>query len=176
MSVQPKHEDIWPGTVAVALLLIVIGVAVYANSFAGVFLFDDALHIVENPRIQQLWPPWTVLAARRPTLDLSLAVNFALGGTETWGYHLVNVTIHILAALTLWGVVRRTFTSAPLGDRFGPASCWLGMAVAVVWLVHPLQTQSVTYIVQRSESLMGLFYLLTLYCVIRGVESPWRLL
>ena len=174
MNIQPKHEDSRLATAAIPLLLIAIGAAVYANSFAGVFLFDDAPHIVENPKIQQLWPPWTVLTTRRPTLDLSLAVNFALGGAETWGYHLVNVTIHILAALTLWGVVRRMFSSAPLSNRFGPVSCWLGMAVAVVWLVHPLQTQSVTYIVQRSESLMGLFYLLTLYCVIRGAESPLR--
>jgi tetratricopeptide (TPR) repeat protein len=155
-------------------MLIAVGIAVYANGFSGVFLFDDEPHIINSDKVKQLWPPWHLLATRRPVLYVSLAVNFAAGGLSPWGYHLVNLTVHVLAALTLFGVVHRTLPAAPLRVRFASAARPLACAVALVWLVHPLQTQSVTYIIQRSESLMGLFYLLTVYCVIRGAGAPRR--
>jgi tetratricopeptide (TPR) repeat protein len=108
----------------------------------------------------------------RPLINLSLAINYALGGYNVWGYHALNLTVHILAGLTLLGIVRRTLLQPPLRERFGTAADELALATAVLWTVHPLQTESVTYIIQRAESIMGLFYLLTLYCFIRGVESP----
>jgi tetratricopeptide (TPR) repeat protein len=106
----------------------------------------------------------------RPILNLSLAVNYAFGGNSPWGYHAINLVIHILAGLTLFGIVRRTFERPVLRERFGASSLPLALAVAILWTVHPLQTEVVTYAVQRAESLMGLFYLLTLYCFIRGTE------
>ena len=78
-------------------------------------------------------------------------------------YHAGNLLIHLLAALTLFGIVRRTLLLPALRDRFGGASTGLAAAAALIWALHPLQTESVTYIVQRAESLMGLCYLLTLY-------------
>lgn len=94
---------------------------------------------------------------------------------NVWGYHALNLVVHLLAGLALFGVVRRTLTSPPLRARFGAAATSLAFVVAAIWLVHPLQTESVTYIVQRVESLMGLFYLLTLYCAIRAWdEGPQR--
>ena len=152
------------------------GLVAYFNSFAGVFLFDDRFHIIGERRLETLWPLWEALARRRPLIDYSLAVNHALGGDNVWGYHAVNLTIHILAALTLYGIVRRTLSGEGLRERFGPSAAWLALVVALAWVVHPLQTQAVTYLVQRAESLMGLFYLLTLYCVIRGANSSGRLL
>jgi tetratricopeptide (TPR) repeat protein len=107
-------------------------------------------------------------------VNLSLAINYALGGTGVWGYHAFNLVVHILAALTLFGVVRRTLARPVLLRQFGAAGVWVALAVAVIWTVHPLQTEAVTYISQRCESLMGLFYLLTLYCFIRGVETRQR--
>ena len=104
-------------------------------------------------------------------VNLSLAINYALGGMATWGYHALNLAIHILAGLTLFGVVRRTLLQPSLLTRFGQAALSLALAVAVIWTIHPLQTEAVTYIAQRAESLMGLFYLLTVYCFIRGTES-----
>jgi 4-amino-4-deoxy-L-arabinose transferase-like glycosyltransferase len=157
----------------IPLLVIGIGLLVYSNSLRVGFMFDDVPHIVENPRIRQLWPPWDVLThTSRPVVMLSLALNHALGGLNPWGYHLFNVGIHILAALALYGVVRLTFLSETLRPRFGPATAgWLAGVVSLIWLVHPLQTESVTYVIQRGESLMGLFHLLTLYCVIRSSGS-----
>ena len=100
-----------------------------------------------------------------------MAVSYALSGDNVWGYHTLNLAVHILAGLTLFGLVRRTLRWPSLRDRFGAAADELALATAVLWTVHPLQTESVTYIIQRGESIMGLFYLLTVYCFIRGVES-----
>jgi len=90
-----------------------------------------------------------------------------------WGYHAVNLVVHVLAGLVLFGVVRRTLLTVRLRDRFSSAAAPLAFAVAAIWLAHPLQTSSVTFIAQRAESLMGLFYLLTIYCSIRAVASDF---
>jgi len=99
---------------------------------------------------------------------------------DIWGYHAFNLFIHALAGLTLFGIVRQTLLRPALSERFGAVALPLALAVAVIWVVHPLQTEAVTYISQRAESLMGLFYLLTLYCFIRSVESGtptrWQIL
>lgn len=157
--------------VLLPLLIIVAGLAAWASSFGGVFLFDDRLHVIGERRLEALWPLWEALARRRPVVDYSIAINYALGGEDASGYHAVNVGVHILAALTLYGIVRRTLLCEPLRARWEHAAPWFALVVALIWVVHPLQTQSVTYIIQRSESAMGSFYLLTLYCVIRGVGS-----
>lgn len=159
-----------------AVLLVAVALAAYSNSFDGAFVFDDGVHIVDNERIGDLASLGDVLSGRRPVVDLSLAVNHALGGLEVAGYHVVNLAIHMLATLTLWGVVRRTLASSRRGRRFESRASALAMVIALFWAVHPLQTQSVTYVIQRAECMMGLFYLLTHYCVVRGVaaRSPRR--
>ena len=162
------------------LLVVATGLLAYHNSFTGSYFHDDFGSIPENPTIRHLWPIWQPLSPPhrdgltvegRPLINLSLAINYALGGYNVWGYHALNLTVHILAGLTLLGVVRRTLLQPRLRGRFGAAANELALATAVLWTVHPLQTESVTYIVQRAESIMGLFYLLTLYCFIRGAES-----
>lgn len=159
--------------------LVVIGFAVYANSFAGVFIFDDMVKILQNPRVSQSLSSGAAFSARRPVVDVSLALNYAGGGERSTGYHAVNVTIHVLAALTLFGVIRRTLRSEVFHGRFDGSASWLAWVTALLWAIHPLQTQSVTYVIQRAESMMGLFYLLTLYCVIRSSNSTrgfqWRI-
>jgi protein O-mannosyl-transferase len=104
-------------------------------------------------------------------LNLTFALNYALSGTSAWSYHALNLLIHMLASLTLFGVVRRTLQQPVLRERFGAGATLLAFAAALLWTVHPLQTQAVTYVVQRAESLMGLFFLLTLYGFIRGTET-----
>jgi protein O-mannosyl-transferase len=165
--------------IALALGIIAMAaVAAYCNSFSGPFIFDDRDWVVENPNVWHLWPIWPVLfppdatsGGGRPVINLTLAINYALGGLNVWGYHAVNLAIHILAAWALFGVVRRTLSLPPLRERFGSAAIPLALATAVLWAVHPLQTESVTYIIQRSEAMAGLFYLLALYSVIRGSTS-----
>jgi tetratricopeptide (TPR) repeat protein len=161
------------------VLLIGAGALVYTNSFNGQFVFDD-MEVVEDVSIRTLWPPWEAMFSAgnvaRPLVGLSLAISYAMSGLEVWSYHLFNVCVHVLASLALYGVVRRTLETPRLSERFGSSSMGLALAVSLLWVVHPLQTESVTYIVQRAEAMVGLFYLLTLYCVIRGTNSsnPWR--
>ncbi|HXA14727.1 MAG TPA: tetratricopeptide repeat protein [Opitutaceae bacterium] len=158
-------------------LLILAALAAYHNSFSGPFIFDDELWITKNPTIRHLWPVWPVLSPPpglivrgRPLLNLSLAINYALGGTNVWGYHALNLAVHIIAGLALFGIVRRTLRQPAMRGRF-PASAGLAFAVAAIWMLHPLQTEAVTYVIQRAESLMAMFYLLTLYCFVRGTDS-----
>jgi cytochrome c-type biogenesis protein CcmH/NrfG len=159
------------------------GLAAYHNSFAGSFISDDRLSILDNPTIRRLgsafFPPkgWTTVSGR-PALNFSFALNYAVSGLNFWSYHALNLLIHILAGLTLFGVVRRTLeltgpNAEPVWSNPPPArprssATSLAFAVALLWTVHPLQTESVTYVVQRAESLMGLFYLLTLYFFVRA--------
>ena len=115
-------------------------------------------------------------AAGRPLVNLSLAVNYAISGTNVWSYHALNLVVHILASLTLWGILRRTLRLAAVPKRFRDAGDWLATVAALLWAVHPLTTPAVTYIIQRAESIMALCFLLTLYCVIRTAGSPRRAL
>ena len=156
-------------------VIVAAGLVAYWNSFGGVFLFDDNYLILTNPwvtRPREAWqggpPPMRALA------QATLAVSYALGGTDPWGYHLVNVAIHLLAALVLYGLVRRTLR-LPAGGGYDPRpAANLACAAATLWAVHPLTTQAVTYVVQRMESQMALFYLLALYCALRGAEPAGR--
>jgi tetratricopeptide (TPR) repeat protein len=158
-------------TLYAAIALIAAGLLAYSTSFTGQFVLDDHIFIKNlqaGPLHEFLFAPEN---RPRPVVALSLALNYVLGGLAPWGYHLFNLAIHILAALALFGIIRRTLRLESLRARFGAAADWLALAVALLWLAHPLQTESVTYIIQRAESLAGLFYLLTLYCVIRATEK-----
>ena len=162
------------------LLIILAGALAYATSFGGGFVFDDARYIADYEHIDQFWPPWPHLATRRPVVQLSLALNYAISGLNTWSYHLFNLVVHLLAGLTLFGLVRRTLLLPRWAGRFATSASYFAAAVAGLWVVHPLNTQSVVYIVQRGEALMGLFYLLTIYSVLRGstgrADTAWYLL
>lgn len=167
----------WKIWAAVGLLIVAVGVA-YANSFHGKLIFDDTPSIVENQSIRHLGslqvlaaPPDAITTAGRPIVNLSLAINYAIGGLAVEGYHVVNLALHLLAALALFGLVRRTLLLPTLSPQFGAASTGLALAVALLWAIHPLQTESVTYIVQRAEAIVGMFYILTLYCLVRGVTA-----
>jgi protein O-mannosyl-transferase len=155
---------------ACCLVISLAAVAAYSTSFSVPLLFDDDTSIASNATIRRLatavWPPAGTTVSGRPVLNLSFAINYAISGTDVWSYHALNLAIHVLAGLVLFGIVRRT-----LVPRFGRKSTVFGFAVALLWTLHPVLTESVTYIVQRAESLMGLFYLVTLYCYIRGVAA-----
>jgi Flp pilus assembly protein TadD len=157
----------------------VIGVAAllaYINTFNVPLLFDDGASILKNETIRSLgrawWPPNEngLTVSGRPFLNFTLALNYAAGGTAVRGYHAVNLLIHVLAGCTLFGVVRRTLRLPRLAARFGADATGLALTATLLWLLHPLQTESVTYIIQRAESLVGLLYLLTLWCFIRSTE------
>ncbi|HEY2573219.1 MAG TPA: tetratricopeptide repeat protein, partial [Verrucomicrobiaceae bacterium] len=165
------------------VLIVLAGLLVYSNSLNGEFILDDPVAIQTNRTIRQLWPVTGVLfpprdlmvegstVEGRPLLNLSFALNYAVGGTEVRGYHAANLGIHLVAALLLFGVVRRTLSLPLFRERMGHSATWLALVVAMVWVAHPLQTESVSYLSQRAESLAGMFYLLTMYLAIRSFAS-----
>ncbi len=156
------------------ILVVLAGVAVYWNGLDTEFLLDDDQNIVRSERIRDLSAIGEILAVKRPLVELSLALNYYRARLHVTGYHVFNLTIHLLAGLTLFGIVRRTLLLPSLRERYGKGAAWLALAVSLIWVVHPLQTESVTYTIQRAESMMGLFYLLTLYCLILSVQSSHR--
>ena len=157
-------------------LIVLAATAAYANSFQGPFIFDDLTDIFDNASLRHLWPIWNVFlvpTSRRngpawPAGGVSLAgVELCHRRPDPFPYHLTNLLIHVLAGLTLFGIVRRTLLLPGSGGRFAAAATPLALAAALIWTLHPLQTEAVTYVVQRYESMMGLFFLLALYAAIR---------
>jgi tetratricopeptide (TPR) repeat protein len=157
-----------------AVALVLATLVAYSNGLRGPFVFDDVFAIAENPTIRRLWPLSDVLLPRidggvtvsgRPLLNLSFALNYAISGQAVWSYHALNVLIHVGAGLLLFGGVRRT-----LARRRHARATRVAAAVAALWMLHPLQTESVTYVVQRAESLLGLFFLAACYAFARGLE------
>lgn len=155
------------------VLLVLATLAVYSNSFLGPFIFDDHDSITRNPSITKistsLFPPPDEPLSGRPLVSLSFALNYAVGGFNPVGYHVVNVALHILCGLTLFGLVRRTLVA------FRPAAAQqasgLAFLVTLLWLLHPLNTEAVTYVTQRTELMVALFLLLMLYCVARSCTA-----
>jgi len=152
-------------------LVLVAGVLAYANSFTNTFILDDAPTVLrERLAESHLWP-------LRCIVDFSFKINLWIGGHNVADYHAVNLLIHLIAGLCLYGIVRRTLQLPRFGSRYTSAAPWLAAVSAALWAAHPLQTESVTYICQRYESLMGMFYLLTLYAFIRidsAHPAVWR--
>jgi protein O-mannosyl-transferase len=163
----------------VAMCIVFAVVLAYANTISAPFIFDDHRGIIVNPTIRQLWPLQEVLmppakatgAGGRPVVNLSLALNYAIGGLDVRGYHLFNIAIHACVALLLFGLVRRTLLLPGVRERFGPAALPLSASVTLLWALHPLQTESVTCVIQRTELLGSLFYLLTLYTFVRSLTA-----
>ncbi|UCD83323.1 MAG: tetratricopeptide repeat protein [Deltaproteobacteria bacterium] len=157
------------------LLIGIICFLAYSNTFEVPFQFDDNRSIVENQyvHLNELSISKLVTAASespiswRPTSYLSFALNYYFGGLNVFGYHLVNLLIHALAGIILYFLLVTTLNLGPLEGKFERRE-WLALSIALLWVMHPVQTQSVTYIVQRMNSMAGMFFLLSLYLYIRG--------
>ena len=158
--------------------IVLAGLLAYSNSLSGPFLADDNVAIVHNAQIREWWNLARVLApqresptAGRPLVNLSLAANYALGGLDVRGYHLANLALHCGCALLIFAVVYRTLASPRLRDTFGRYASDVAFCIALIWVVHPLNSEVVDYLTQRTESMMAACYLLTLYASIRAISS-----
>lgn len=167
-----------------ALFVSVLACIAFLNSFGGQFVFDDIQEIVRNPWLETLMPPWHAMFVgnklpARPLPYLSFAIDRAMWGVHPFGYHLTNLAIHVIAALALFELIRRTLASPRLGGRWADRAVPLAMVIAMIWAVHPLQTQAVTYVYQRIESLTGMFSLVALAAfaeaAVRGWPRRWLL-
>ncbi|MCP3903968.1 MAG: tetratricopeptide repeat protein [Planctomycetes bacterium] len=157
---DPRRGD-WRSILILHVVIVVAGLAVYANAIPAAFVFDDVPQIVE--RSGELSGDLRKLfrGDRRPVTTATLVANHALGGLDPRGYHAVNVLLHVAAACVLFGLVRRV-----VARRRGATT--IGFAAALLWVVHPLQTESVTYVIQRSEVLAALAMFVVLYAVLRA--------
>ncbi|MBI5692235.1 MAG: tetratricopeptide repeat protein, partial [Verrucomicrobia bacterium] len=168
------------GLVAAGLLALAVMLA-YANAWSVPFLFDDYATLRDNPALRAGWQPWAWVqppahtgVGGRPLAHLTLVLNHALTGDAVAGYHAGNLLLHLGAGWLFFGLVRRTLLLPILADHWkGRAGGW-ALAVAAVWLLHPVQTASVTYLSQRTEVLMGLCYFGTLYGLVRGAAGSGR--
>jgi tetratricopeptide (TPR) repeat protein len=159
-----------------ALFVAVLTCIAFLNSFFGLFVYDDIHEIERNPAMVHLFPPWDAMfhgnmLPARPLPYLTFAIDHAIWGKRPFGYHFLNVAIHLAAALALFELVRLTLVSPRLGNRFVKQAVVLAMVSALLWAVHPLQTQAVTYIYQRIESMTGMFCLVSLACFARAAAS-----
>lgn len=161
-----------------AAVLACAALLAYSNSFSAPFHLDDIGNVLNNPAIQQLDSIKRAImgcpgfgSAGRPLLNLSLAVNWAISGKNPYSYHIFNILVHIFAGFALLGLMRKILLSPKLFAVFGRHAEFASFSIALIWIVHPLNTVGVTYVSQRAETMMGLFFLLTMYFAIRGFYS-----
>jgi tetratricopeptide (TPR) repeat protein len=168
--------------VAVVLALAIAGV--YGRAVRAPFIYDDADSIEKNSSIRFVWPligsaehrgplnPTKDLpTSGRPIINLSFAINYAAGALDPLGYHLVNFTLHFLSAMLVWAIVRRTLRLPYFAGRFDQSAGWLALCVSLLWALHPVQTEAVVYVTQRTELAMAFCYLATFYCSLRFWSS-----
>jgi tetratricopeptide (TPR) repeat protein len=157
-------SGVWPKAVP---LLILAALLAYANCVNKTLVFDDDAWLSDRPALND---PLTYFQEMdgRPLLAATNLALHRVGRNNPLAHHVLNVLIHIAAGLTLYGLVRRTLLLPRFHKRYADRAPYLAFAAALLWLVHPLQVQCVTYIIQRGESMAGLFYLLMLYALLRG--------
>lgn len=159
-----------------SLLLVAAGIAAYANAPGHPFIFDDLGTIVDNPTIRSIGSslrggPFQTATAGRPLVNLSFAVNYALGGVEPWGYQVSNLLLHLACALVLFALLRRVFRYPLAVEWVGNAGHLLAFGVALLWVVHPLNSEVIDYVTQRTEVMSALAVLTTCYAGLRALDD-----
>lgn len=143
----------------------------FAPSLDAAFVFDDLNQIVRNESIRNPGDPLGLLnATKRPVTNLTFAANYAWGELDPVGYHAFNIVLHAIASYLLYTLVRATRRRID-PDRVSRPVDTLALAVALLWAVHPLQTQVVAYTIQRSEALAAIFMLGSLLALHAGADD-----
>ncbi|MBI5206044.1 MAG: tetratricopeptide repeat protein [Nitrospirae bacterium] len=159
-------------------LLILVGALAYSNTFHAPFIFDDIPAIAFNPDIRDLWQFMSAMSITdgRVIGTFTFALNYAVNGADVTGYHLFNLVIHLTSSLAVYWLVIltlrtpffRNMRELVLSEK---TSIFIAFVVAMLFVSHPVQTQAVTYIVQRYASLATMFYLLSLVMYIKWREN-----
>ncbi len=147
--------------ILVIILFIMMGIIVYSPSFHAPFQFDDLPRIVNNPIIENLknikaiwlYEPSRVLAY------LSFAINYQFNQLNPFGYHLVNIFLHLLTTVIYFILLKLFFAKLETNGRNEHHDGKIVLFASLIFLCHPIQTSAVTYVVQRSTLLASLFYL-----------------
>ncbi len=153
------------------LVLILLGLLIYGQTFHYGFVFDDRVFILTNPYIthfNQVHLIWHQFPMTRSLGFYSFALNYHFDGLQARGYHIFNFIVHLLGAGLVWALASIILTITqwlPSLERWKRETPFL---IALLFLVHPCQTQAVSYISQRFESMATVFYLATIYCYLRA--------
>jgi tetratricopeptide (TPR) repeat protein len=163
-------ESAWNNPRRAAVLLLLLGLLAYCNAFFKPFQLDDFMYFPGLDYVNNFIEAYTNLN-NRPVIAVSILVNQFLGRSIV-GFHALNVGVHLLTGLALFGLVRRTLSLERWAGRFTTSATPLAFVIAALWVVHPLNTSAVTYLIQRCESMMGLCYVTCFYTLVRGACSP----
>ncbi|MEQ1909770.1 MAG: hypothetical protein ABMA15_13160, partial [Vicinamibacterales bacterium] len=161
----------WP-----AIAIVIVAVLTYANALGHPFVMDDTNAILENPTIHSLGssvrggPPQSPTAGR-PLVNMSFAVNYMLGGVSPWGYHAVNLGVHLACALLVYMLLRQMLAFPRLAEWSAGRDTGIAATAALLWTVHPLNSEVINYATQRSEELVALAFLATLYFGVRAIGT-----
>jgi hypothetical protein len=167
-------------TLLLGALVALLGVIAYGNSLHGAFVFDDVQQIQDNPAIRRLGAflagePGSQAPPNRFVAYLSFALNHRLGGLAVEGFHVVNLLVHLGNALLVFALVLLSFRTPRLrGSSLSGHASVVAFAAAALFVTHPIQTQAVTYVVQRITSLAVLFYLLSIVLYLSSRLSSGR--
>ena len=171
-SVAAAHPTTSAQTYWRPVSIVLAGTLTYLTSLRNPFLFDDVASVVQNQTIRHLWsgwPPSETAVAGRPLVNFSFALNYWFGGLTVTSYHVVNIVLHVVVALLIYAIVRRTIVRANALVNVGAEN--VAFAAALLWTVHPLGSEVVDYLTQRTESLMAVCFLACLYASIRALDS-----
>ncbi len=162
----------------VALGIIIL--SIYANSLDSSWHFDDEPNITDNPNLHLRELSWKKIKLAlfsdrnhpntlyRPIACLSFALNHYFGGLDVFGYHVVNVFIHFLASVFLFLFIYHTLQLPSLRGRYTHNSYSIALLATLLWAINPVQTQAITYLVQRMASLAGMFYIMSMYFYLKA--------
>jgi protein O-mannosyl-transferase len=146
-------------------LFAVLSYVLYYNTLQGEFLFDDLRLILHNPQIKipdlSFGSLINSASTTRPVAMLSFALNYYFHGDNVTGYHIVNIIIHFFSGIFLYFFIKTTLQLPSVHERY-QNMVWLPFVTASLWLVNPIHTQSVSYIIQRMNSLSAMFYILAM--------------
>jgi protein O-mannosyl-transferase len=162
------------------ITLAILILAIYSNTFHSPFHFDDSHNIEERSALHLKELSWSNIKNTfykekgnlyRPVACLSLAINYYFGEKNVFGYHLVNVSIHFISSCFLFLLIYRLINLPVFQNKYSADAYFIALLSAILWATNPLQTQAVTYIVQRMASLAGMFYVISMYLYIKGRVS-----
>ena len=159
--------------IAFGIIAVLILIA-YSNTFKAEFHFDDNPAIVDNTGIKQplTWENFTsLISGTRPIVNLSLYFNYQLGMLNVVGWHIFNIGVHIFNSYFVYLLILQTLNMPSLIDRYGYRSRRMALFGALLFALHPVQTEAVTYIISRTELIATFFYLATFLFLIKGART-----
>jgi len=145
----------------------------YSNTFTASFHFDDNPSIIENSTIRHVTPEsiTSILLGQRPVIYLSIMFNYWIGGLNVIGWHIFNIGVHILSSIFVYLLVLWTLTLPAFGNDYAEKARRMALFCALLFGVHPVQTESVTYIITRTELLATCFYLASFLLFIKQATT-----